>query len=151
MQLSKDCSYGLRVIISLARRDGDVDLAEIAEEHNVALGYLAKVIGALVHQGLVEPTGRNRIRLAGDPEMVTIADIVAAYGETLPLQRCLMHDDVIHPCEKMEACGLCALWGMLQREITGVLAHHSLAEFVKASGKCDLKNDPAEPTEGAEN
>jgi len=150
MQLSKDCSYGLRVAISLARREGDANLAEISHEHNVAPSYLAKVIGELVREGIVVPTGPNRIRLADDPATVSVADVLAVYGETLPLERCLMHDDVIHPCEKMEDCGLCALWKQVQQEINETLTRHTLAEFARAAGTCELKDGPASPPDGTE-
>lgn len=143
MQLTKECSYGLRVAISLARLKKDIGVKELAKQQNVAPGYLAKIIANLIREDIVTPTGPNRIRLAVDANEVTLADIVSAYGPALPQHSCLMDDGVIHPCDRESDCQLCDLWENVQKEVLKTLSHHTLAEFARCAGPSGLFDDIA--------
>ena len=92
MRLSTKGRYAVMAMADLAVADvgKPVPLADVAQRQEISLSYLEQLFGRLRRAGLVSsvrgPGGGYRI--ARDPAVVRIADIVLAVDEPLAATRC---------------------------------------------------------------
>src|SRR5919206_1130432 len=91
MMFSTKAEYGVRVLVSLAKRGGEtpVPLAEIAEEDALPLAYLEHLVARLRKAGLVESRrgARGGYLLARSAETITMAEVVEALeGSIAPIE-----------------------------------------------------------------
>ena len=108
MQLTRQADYAVRAIMYLAQLGPDEKAAtsQIAEEQEIPLSFLAKIIAQLSVAGLLQTMrgARGGVTLARPPEDISLLEVVEAIdgpimlnecvGEhhTCPLSGCLMHD-----------------------------------------------------------
>ena len=119
MKLTNFTDFGLRALILLADRKGEVlSAAAIADHFNVSRHHMAKVLQELAAAGyLVGIRGaQGGVRLAKDPRDIRIGDVV----------RCLDKDQALVDCfrEGWNDCAFlprCRLKGMLARAKEGFL------------------------------
>jgi len=143
MVISKKLAYGLRVVIRLARSPEGAGVAEMAHEQHTAAGYLSKVVAPLIRDGIVMPTGTNRIALAKRSSKITLADIITAYGPAMQLTRCLLRHGDLHPCSLQAECGLHKLWQHVQADLHSALARYTLKEFAQCADIADAARGEA--------
>jgi len=90
--LSHTCEYALRAITCIARRDGDGPILarDIADEVDVPLKYLHKLLRDLVRAGLLSSTRgiHGGFRLDREPAEVRLADVLAPFNRTLGQTTC---------------------------------------------------------------
>ena len=91
MMFSTKAEYGVRVMVELARRDGDspVSLADIAEADGLPLAYLEHLVARLRKAGLVESRrgARGGYLLARPADEITMAEVVEALeGSIAPIE-----------------------------------------------------------------
>ena len=92
MRLSTKGRYAVMAMADLVVADvgKPVPLADVAQRQEISLSYLEQLFGRLRRAGLVSsvrgPGGGYRI--ARDPALVRIADIVLAVDEPLAATRC---------------------------------------------------------------
>ena len=91
MMFSTKAEYGVRVMVELARRDGDepVPLAEIAEADGLPLAYLEHLVARLRKAGLVDCRrgSRGGYLLARPADEITMAEVVEALeGSIAPIE-----------------------------------------------------------------
>jgi Rrf2 family cysteine metabolism transcriptional repressor len=91
MMFSTKAEYGVRVMVELARREGEdpVPLAEIAEHDGLPLAYLEHLVARLRKAGLVDSRrgSRGGYLLARAPEEITMAEVVEALeGSIAPIE-----------------------------------------------------------------
>jgi len=102
--LSRGGLYALQASLLLAQREAEgwISAARMAEELEVPREYLAKILGRLKGHGIVTSTRGTRggYRLAHRPEVLTVEDVVHAFEQPRPLQRCLLGGtcDLDNPC-----------------------------------------------------
>jgi len=119
MKLTNFTDFGLRALILLADREGQIlSAAAIADHFHVSRHHMAKVLQELAAAGYVEGIrgAQGGVRLARDPRDIRIGDVV----------RCLDKEQALVDCfrEGWNDCALlprCRLKGMLARAKHGFL------------------------------
>lgn len=127
MQLTMHTDFGLRLLMTLARRGAaPLSAAEFAQEQNLSYNHMAKVVRSLTMAGFVK-TIRGRtggVILARGPEEFSVGDVVRALEPGMCIvdcSNCVMRDD-------------CRLQGLLGEAMTDFLARldqMSLAEIAR--------------------
>ncbi len=145
MRLTMFTDYGLRTLIYLALRPGELgSIAEISRAYAISENHVTKVVHALGRAGLIE-TLRGRhggLRLARPAEKIGLGEVVRAMEPSLALVA----------CQDGEPCaigGLCRLESILDTAVAAlfaVLDRHTLADVVTpgcAAGLCQRLGIPA--------
>ena len=129
MRLTQFTDFGVRALILLAERDGEVlSASHIAESLGVSVHHMAKVLQALSGAGLVrgQRGKQGGVVLAQAPEAIRIGTVVRMLEEDQPLVECCRPDG--------GSCVLtpeCRLRGMLlgaQRAFLAELDRFTLAD-----------------------
>ena len=131
MRLSTKGRYAVMAMADLAVADvgKPVPLADVAQRQEISLSYLEQLFGRLRRAGLVSsvrgPGGGYRI--ARDPAVVRIADIVLAVDEPLSATRCT--PGATNGCHSRRGhCLTHDLWEELGRQIHVFLSAVTLAD-----------------------
>lgn len=128
-QVPTKTQYAIRALVHLVRTKS-ASVASIAEAQRIPLKYLEAILGQLKSAGLVVAVrGRSGgYRLARDPELILMSDVVrATEGEITPVG-CL--DDAGF-CMVSEACLPRRFWFGLKRVVDAYLESVTLAEIAE--------------------
>ncbi len=128
MLLSRASQYTLQALIYLARQEPGrmVMVKEIADELNLPMFFLAKLIQPPTHAGWLS-TARGRgggVRLNPGAETITLLDILNLTDGHRVQQECLLG---FKDCADDSACVLHCQWKPIKQELTEGLGSHSLA------------------------
>ena len=108
-----------------------VTLADISRRQDISLSYLEQLFGKLRRRGLVEsvrgPGGGYR--LARDPGLVTVADIISAVDESFDATLCGGRQN----CSDGRRCMTHSLWDGLNQKVLSYLVSVTLQELVRRS------------------
>jgi Rrf2 family protein len=133
LKVSQKVEYGMRAMIELALRRQHVGEAlvparAIAQAQNVPLRFLEQQLGALHKAGLVESFrgAGGGCRLAKDPGVIRVADVVDALEQPMYPMGCL--ED--HECSFDAQCGLQEMWGEVHVAVREVFERMTLADMV---------------------
>ena len=130
MHLTRFTDYGLRTLIYLALRPGELaSIAEISAAYRISENHMIKVVHHLSLAGLIESIrGRNGgIRLARQASDLRLGDVVRATEQSLALVECQAGE----PCS---IGGVCRLQGIMDEAIEAmltVLDRYSLADVAE--------------------
>lgn len=119
MKLTNFTDFGLRALILLADREGEVlSAAAIADHFNVSRHHMAKVLQELSAAGYVEGIrgAQGGVRLVRDPRDIRIGDVVRSLDKDQALVDCFR--DGWTDCALLPRC---RLKGMLARAKQGFL------------------------------
>lgn len=119
MKLTAFTDFGLRALILLADRKGEVlSAAAIADHFNVSRHHMAKVLQELSAAGYVEGIrgAQGGVRLVKDPRDIRIGDVVRSLDKDQALLDCFR--DGWTDCALLPRC---RLKGMLARAKQGFL------------------------------
>ncbi len=139
---STKAEYGVRVMVALARRDGDgpVSLAEIAEDDGLPLAYLEHLMARLRKSGLVDSRrgARGGYLLARPATEITMAEVVEALeGDIAPIECITADPDGSVVCsretEPGHVCPTKLLWTRVRFSIVRTLQDTTLADLVPAT------------------
>src|SRR5204862_6037732 len=96
MMFSTRTEYGVRVMVELARRNGDgpVSLADIASTEELPLAYLEHLVARLRKAGLVESRrgARGGYLLARPAPDISMAEVVEALEGSIAPIECISED-----------------------------------------------------------
>ena len=132
LRLSKKADYALIAMKHLSRLPGDgasTSAREIAEQYDIPLELMAKVLQRLVRRGLlVSHQGtRGGYQLARPATLMSVADVIQAVDGPLTVTACSTDD---HACDQYTKCSVRdPLWRIKDRILTA-LAACTLAEIV---------------------
>jgi len=141
MMFSTKAEYGVRVMVHLARQDGELptSLAAIAEAEGLPLAYLEHLAARLRRGDLVTSRrgARGGYSLARPAGSITMVEVVRALeGDIAPIE-CLTHDDqgVLICAREGEAghepCPTKLLWTRVHGSIVQTLTDMTLADLVR--------------------
>jgi Rrf2 family protein len=127
VQLSRQADYAVRVALDLAVYD-EGRIKEIAERQSVPEPYLAKVVQSLARAGLVHTARgpRGGVRLAQDPNALTLRQVVEAAQGPFALTQCLAWAD---DCPQTSHCPARRVWGRMQENMVSELENVTLAKM----------------------
>ena len=131
MRLSSLTDYAIVMLSAAARTGGDshVSAATLAEETGVPLPTAQKLMGRLASAGLLESsrgTGGG-FRLARDPTLISVADIIEAVEGPIAMTSCV--DEGRHDCGLELACRVRPHWGAVNMAVKGALGGVTLASL----------------------
>ncbi|MEH6389308.1 MULTISPECIES: Fe-S cluster assembly transcriptional regulator IscR [Pseudomonas] len=130
MRLTTKGRYAVTAMLDLALHadQGPITLADISMRQGVSISYLEQLFAKLRRSRLVEsvrgPGGGYR--LAGGPDMISVAQIVEAVNDSMDATRCLGKGD----CQDGEICLTHHLWTDLSNRLRNFLNDITLAELV---------------------
>jgi Rrf2 family protein len=139
MMFSTKAEYGVRVMIDLARQDGDapVPLAEIADRNRLPLAYLEHLVARLRKAQLVDSRrgARGGYLLARPAEDITMAEVVAALeGSIAPIECISESADGSIVCSRESdpdhVCPTKLLWTRVRGSIVQTLQETKLSDLV---------------------
>jgi len=133
MKLTHYSDLGLRLLMYLAlRHDDTITIQEVSIRFDISKNHLVKISHQLTKSGLIESTrGRNGgIRLAMQPESISIEDAIIATEDNFELVECFGTDN---HCIISEVCKLSGVLDNAREAFFGVLREVSLADLVKNS------------------
>src|SRR3954470_9914491 len=129
MQLTSYTDYAFRTLIALACVAPDkLTAAEISNSYGISLNHLLKVVQRLAALGYVETTrGKSGgIRLAIDPQLLTLGRVVRELEPDLGVVACLRSDEKY--CAITPACGLKGILNEATTQFLKVLDQRTLAD-----------------------
>jgi Rrf2 family transcriptional regulator, cysteine metabolism repressor len=139
MMFSTKAEYGVRVMVELARHEGEdpVPLAEIAEHDGLPLAYLEHLVARLRKAGLVDSRrgSRGGYLLARAPGKITMAEVVGALeGSIAPIECISQAADGSIVCSRESdpdrACPTKLLWTRVRGSIVRTLEETTLADLI---------------------
>ena len=134
LRLSKKADYALIAVKHLATRErgGSSSAREIAEEYNIPVELMAKVLQRLARRGLLvsQQGTHGGYHLAKGPESISVADVIQAIDGPLTVTACSHQNE---QCGQFAKCNVRdPLWRIRER-IVAALATCSVSEMAAES------------------
>lgn len=129
MFLTRRSDYGLQAVFALARSAGFVSARQIAQEHNLPVAFVKKLLQQLCHAGLVKASvgKQGGYALARAPEKISIRELLEALeGDLVPVS-CLVPD---HECDLADECTARRIWARIDHKIQETLESISLKDLL---------------------
>lgn len=126
MFVSRSLDYAIRSLIVLSNQTAN--LRQLADYTGVPKSYLAKLMRALVKAEIIrsDAGAHGGYHLARRPEHISLKSIY----ETVEGQfRTVVCDTGQGACELHDDCSQVGVWHSIEKEISGVLERHTLADF----------------------
>jgi Rrf2 family protein len=138
MKISTRTEYGIRVLVTLARSEGEdrcLSLAEIARREKLPHAYLEQLAGDLRRAGLVTATrGQSGgYRLARPAAEIAMADAIRALEGPILEMPCAGVGDLEH-CDRPQPCSVHEVFQRVYESLSGALGGTTLAEVAASSG-----------------
>ncbi len=129
MFLTRRSDYGLQAIFALAQSSKCVSAKQIAQEHNLPVAFVKKLLQRLCRAGLVKASvgKQGGYALARSPEKISIRELLEALEGTLSPVWCLAPD---HRCELAGGCTTRRIWVQIDRKIQEALESISLKDIL---------------------
>jgi Rrf2 family protein len=130
LRLSKKADYALMAMKHLAQKPGvqSTSAREIAEQYDIPIELLAKVLQRLVRTGLLASTQGTRggYTLSRAAEAISVADVIQAIDGPLTVTACSTEKNT---CEQYSKCSIRdPLWQIRER-IVAALGTVTLSEM----------------------
>jgi len=136
LRLSKKADYALMAMKHLAQQRATVSASarEIAEQYDIPLELMAKVLQRLARSGLLESTQGTRggYTLGRPAVSISVADVIEAIDGPFTVTACSTDSD--GGCDQFDKCSIRdPLWQIRER-IAQALGTVSVAEMADAAG-----------------
>lgn len=132
MQLTKKASYGLILMLELARLPADESLsaAVVAERCSLPSPFVEKILHRLRTAGLVESRqGRaGGYRLSMAPEQLSVRRVLGALGEPIDLVPCLGEEP---RCNLVSICPTKKAWARINAKLSDLLESLSVGDLLR--------------------
>ena len=130
LRLSKKADYALMAMKHLALRgdSGSSSAREIAEQYDIPIELLAKVLQRLVRNGLLasHQGTRGGYQLARVPARISVADVIQAIDGPVTVTACSTDD---HNCDQYTKCSIRDPLWKIKNRIVDALSTVSVAEM----------------------
>lgn len=136
MILTRKSDYGLQAVLALARGSEYLSAKHIAEEHQLPLAFVKKLLQKLCHAGLVKATvgQQGGYTLARSPKKISIRELLQALEGDLSPVSCLTPD---HTCALTLDCTTRRIWQHIDQKISEALQAISLQDVLDWSHHYD--------------
>jgi Rrf2 family nitric oxide-sensitive transcriptional repressor len=133
MHLTTFTDYSIRVLLYVGLKDGArTNIAEIADAYGISRNHLMKVVHGLSQRGYIA-TVRGKgggLKLARDPETISIGEVVRASERDISLAPCFAADGI--DCFISDTCGMRSMLHEALDEFLKVLDRYTLADLLLA-------------------
>jgi Rrf2 family iron-sulfur cluster assembly transcriptional regulator len=130
MRLSTKSRYAVTSLLDMVMHSeqGPVSLADISKRQGISLSYLEQLFAKMRRNDLVISTRGpgGGYRLNGEPESVSISDIIFAVDDKLEVT----NKDALPGASNYEPCLTEQLWDELSEQISNYLTGISLADMM---------------------
>ena len=137
MKISTRTEYGIRILVTLARRDGDgpVSLAGVAKAEKLPHAYLEQLVRDLRRAGLVTATRGQAggYQLARAPEGILLAEVVRALDGPLLEMPCAGSDN-LEACDRPQPCSVHEVFQRVHEALEGTLSTTTIAMVAATAG-----------------
>ncbi len=137
MKISTRTEYGVRVLVTLARRgtNGPLSLAGIARAEKLPHAYLEQLVGDLRRAGLLTATrGQSGgYQLARSADEILLSEVVRALEGPLLEMPCAGADN-LESCDRPQPCSVHELFQRVHEALEGTLSATTLAEAAAGAG-----------------
>ncbi len=126
--------YGVRMLITLAENDRQMNTNELSREMGVSPLYLRQVALPLEKKGVIRGTkgAKGGYSLNVDPATIDLFTIFKAMNEDFSLLDCV---DCTSACERSADCPSRELWKALSRSLRRSLKSLTLKKLVENRGR----------------
>jgi len=131
MKISTKSRYALHLMLALAlHEDQNLSVKTVAAMEDMSEKYLEQVIPVLVRSGYVKSVrgAKGGYHLTKTPDEYTVGMILRAVEGGIAPVSCL--DDAVNQCAKCKECVTLDLWEQVDRAISNVVDHVTLADLV---------------------
>lgn len=142
MKISTKGRYALRMMVDLAQHQGDgyVSLKDIANRQNISKKYLEQIV-AMLNRPDILSTNRGYqggYRLARNPDMYTVGDILRITEGGIALVACLEQEE-IH-CDRIDSCLTLPVWKGLYKVIKDYLDNITIQDIIDMQSEQETYN-----------
>ena len=141
MKISAKSRYALHLMLELAMQERGINLSikSVAEAHGISEKYLEQIIPVLVRGGFVKSArgAKGGYHLVKDPEEYTVGMILRLVEGGIAPVSCL--DDEVNQCTRCKDCVTLDLWEQVDRAISNVVDHVTLADLVDKQRRIDAR------------
>ena len=135
MRISKHEEFGLRLVTSIARSGGQLNIRELAEQEGIPEATIAKVVARLREAGLLAAErGRNGgYSLTRTADTITLAQVVGAFGNEIYDAGFCGRMNSGESCAHDASCGLRPVWNGLGEVIGNFLDGYTVGDIVRST------------------
>jgi len=130
LRLSKKADYALMAMKHLAQKGGapSTSAREIAEQYDIPIELMAKVLQRLVRRGLLISTQATQggYMLSRSSESISVADVVEAIDGPFTVTACSSEK---HDCEQYGKCSVRGPLWQIRERIVAALGTVTIAEI----------------------
>lgn len=131
MQITRQADYATRTILHLARigKNQHVATSQVAKEQKIPPAFLVKIISQLSIAGILHTSRglRGGVRLAREPENITLLEVVEAIDGPIQLNECVDSNGV---CSFEETCPMRLVWCDVQNKLVAKLKKTNFAQLI---------------------
>jgi len=132
LEITRQADYALRAAVEVARMPyGDrAPTATIANQQDIPLPFLAKIVSQLVVRGILEATrgASGGVSLARPADTITMLEVIEAIDGPITVNRCTRDPAA---CELSATCPFCDIFTDAQRALVAKLEGTTLAGLVQ--------------------
>ncbi len=134
LRLSKKADYALMAMTHLAAREGSSSAREIAEQYNIPIELLAKVLQRLTRRGLLtsQQGTRGGYQLSRSAVAISVADVINAIDGPVAVTACSSHAG---RCGQFETCNVRDPLWRIREIIVSALASTSVSALARDTGQ----------------
>jgi Rrf2 family protein len=151
VRISKHEEFGLRLVASIARSGGQLNIRELSEQERIPEATIAKVVARLRKAGLLAAErGRNGgYSLTRAADTITLAQVVGAFGNEIYDADFCGRMNSGERCAHETSCGLRPVWNGLGEVIGNFLEGFTVDDVVRsATRRSTGPNEHALPVVG---
>jgi Rrf2 family protein len=134
LRLSKKTDYALMAMkhLALLGDRGSSSAREVAEQYDIPIELMAKVLQRLVRRGLLasQQGTRGGYQLARSPLQISVADVIQAIDGPFTVTACSTEK---HDCEQYSKCNVRGPLWQIRERIVATLGMVSIAEMAAES------------------
>ena len=135
MKITALDEYGLRILLRIARADGEegISIAQLSEQEGLSTSYVAKLARTLRKSGLVQSNRGHKggYVLAKPADEITINEALQALGGMLfDKEFCGSHAGERSFCTNSVNCSIRSLWRMVQQAVDQLLDNITLQDMM---------------------
>lgn len=142
MQITRQADYAVRAVLHVAQLEEGERLATsvIAEEENIPLPFLAKIVSQLSVKGILDAMrgASGGVRLARDPQDISLLEVIEAIDGEISLNRCVLNAEA---CPTTAFCPVHEVWCEAQQDLVNRLKSTTFAHLLKR--QAELQEAPA--------
>jgi len=144
MILTRRSDYGLRAVFALARSPHVLSAKQIAQEQNLPIAFVKKLLQKLCRAGLVRATvgKQGGYALARAPQEISIRELLEALEGDLAPVSCLAPD---HLCDLAAGCTTRRIWEQIDQKIHEALESISLRDILVPDAEASGSPSPPSP------